>query len=223
MATYTVYSTTADGLLESNHGTYSTARAGANLAANTTGTIQANGQREFFNYRIYEFFVGFDTSAIPDGATVSSATVSLYGQSDSSSTDFTSQARLKDWGGTLTTADYVAGADLSSLTLLATHATSGGWSTSAYNDYTSDANFPSNVSKTGTTYIMFSSDRTSAGTSPSIAGSEFVDAYTADDSGTTRDPKLVVVDDTGTDQEPSLVGGKLVFNSLLLKHMVGSR
>jgi hypothetical protein len=88
------------------------------------------------NYTIYEGFYQFDTSGIGDTDTIDSAVFSLHGHTDNSVTDFTINCRLKDWGTGLTTADWVAGADLSALTLLATFATSG-FTTSGYNDFTS--------------------------------------------------------------------------------------
>jgi hypothetical protein len=188
--TTTVFSTTADGRVESEHATYTTARSGANQSSNNSAATMIVGQTVSGNYFIDEGFLDFDTSSIPDTDTIDSAVLSLFGQSNESTTDFTIEARLKDWGGTLTTADWVAGASLGALTLLATYATSGGWSTVAYNDFTSDAAFVSNVSKTGVTYILLDSSRHAAGNTPT--GLERVWCYSADQAGTTNDPKLVV-------------------------------
>jgi hypothetical protein len=206
VTTTTVYASAADGRIESDSPTYATARAGNNLVASAANTTDVHGQWEFFNRRCYEAFLSFDTSGIPDGDTVSAATLDLYGQNDGSTTDFVSEARTKDWGASLTTADWVAGADLGSLTLQASRNTSAGWSTSAYNTYTSEAGFPAAVNKTGTTYLMMSSSRHRIGNDPGASGSEKVDAYSADDSGTTRDPKLTVVHAGAAQDTPELAG-----------------
>jgi len=195
--TTTVFSTTADGGVESSSATYSLARSGNALVVNTTDTnFGYQGQTLAGIYFCREMFYDFDTSSIADTDTIDSAVHSLYGHLNESTTDFIDECRLFDWGGTLTTADWVAGASLSGLTLLATFNTSGGWSTSGYNDFTSDPNFVANINKTGFTYVMNSSNRHRLGT-PDPTGAERVSAYNADDAGTTRDPKLVVNSSAG--------------------------
>ena len=190
--TTTAYSSTEDGFVRSTSTTYSTARSGGTLALNPTlPNIVRVGQLFVTpDYYCYEGFIDPDTSAIPDGDDISSAVLSLYGNTDDSTTNFTVNARLRDWGTTLETADYVAGASLSALTLLATFATTG-FAVGAYNDFTSDAAFISNVSKTGETRIIITSSRHEAGTAPTDAENVQWDA--AEVAGTTQDPKLVVV------------------------------
>jgi hypothetical protein len=142
------------------------------------------------NKVVYEGFVSFDTSSIPDTDTIDSATLSLTAATDASYTDFTIEARTKDWGASLTSVDWVAGADLSGLALLASYATASGWVGTTTYAFTSESAFRSAVSKTGTTYVMVSSSRTRVGNEPS--GDEYVSTYSANQSGTTYDPKLVV-------------------------------
>lgn len=193
MPTYTIFTTANDGHVQSTGSPtsdYASARTGGTLAADTTASSRYTGQVEFFGYICNEVFFDFDTSTVV--GTITSAILSWYGKTDSSTTDFVIQARLDDFGATVTTADWVSGANLGSFTLLATYATSGGWSTAAYNVFT-DVAFPANVNKTGSTRIMLSSDRHLAGTSPGVSGSEQVEGYMSEDAGTTRDPKLVVV------------------------------
>jgi hypothetical protein len=191
MPTYTIYSGASDGSIQSTNATYATARTGGTLAVQDAASGGLCGQAEFFGYACREAFMDFDTSVITDTDTIDSAALGIYGSNDFSTTDFTIQVRLNDWGGTLTTADWVSGASLSG-TLLATYATSGGWSTAGYNTFT-DVAFPANINKAGSTRVMFNSDRHAAGSAPAGFTNEFVDAYYADDAGTTRDPKLVVV------------------------------
>ena len=84
----------------------------------------------------------------------------------------------------------MAGASLSASTLLATFATSG-FSTVAYNDFTSVAAFLPAINRTGQTLIMVSSSRHENADVPT--GNEWITCHEAETSGTSQDPKLVVV------------------------------
>lgn len=188
MTTLTAHSLAADAFLRSENLVYLTARTGSSVTLFSSSPIV--GQTiSGADSRVYEAFLSFDTSSIPDTATITSATLSLDGISDSSTTDFTIQARLYDWGTAVTTGDWVAGESLSALPLLATFATAGGFGT-GYNDFTSEATFKDNISKTGETRIILCSSRTVNGNAP--GGAEFVTFNFSDAAGTSEDPKLVV-------------------------------
>lgn len=188
--TLSVFAGTTDGQVTSNSAVYATARSGAGLGADTAGTTILIGQRLDVTYQCCEGFFAFDTSTIPDAATIDSVTLSLFGQADNSVTDFTLQARASDWGTGLTTADWVAGASLGALTLLGSLSTVG-FSTAAYNDFTENgSNFRNAISKTGETRILVNGSTHEAGSTPT--GYERVTVHSADASGTTNDPKLVV-------------------------------
>ncbi len=189
----TVFSDTVDGRVNSNSTTYSLARSGTALSADDTETFSAVGQdyNTFvaLNYFCFETFFSFDTSSIGDTDQITSAVFSLALAADSSTTDFTINAHLKDWGAGVTTADWVAGASIAAQTLLATRATSG--LAGGYNAFTENgSNFTANVNKTGSTRFMCSSSRHSGNNTPT--GAEFVYFYMANEAGTTSDPKLVV-------------------------------
>jgi hypothetical protein len=137
-------------------------------------------------------YIGWPTSDIPDTDTINSVTASVYGYS-SSSTAFTIRMRAKAWGPTLTAADWVGTGSFSGYTLLASRAATTGWTNSGYNEFTSEADFKSNVNKTGTTEVMMSSSLHEAGTDPSVNGAvQRVAFWIGADPGTSRDPKLVV-------------------------------
>jgi hypothetical protein len=198
MTTSTFYPS-LDGDIGSQDPTYATARSGAGLSANTTdpGDVAFRptvGQTFDTSYRCYEAFYRFDTSSIPDDDVVDSATLSIYGLLDQSTTDFIIQARAFDFGDTLTTADWRSGnpagaGSLDEYTLVATFDTAAGWSTSGYNNFTSEAAFAAAISKTGFTSIILGSSRHLAGTTPT--GSERVLGYYAEKGGDFR-PKLIV-------------------------------
>ena len=188
--TTTVYSDAADGELDS-WGPYSEARAGSNLSVYQAhfGIVGQEGMEDAY---IYELLLTFDTGTpIPDTDTIESATLSLYGEDDWSDTHFTIEARAHTWSaGGLTTADWVAGADLSGKTLLATFDTTG-FSLTAYNILTSVAAFLDNINKTGNTDIVVCSKNQTDNVEP--ISEECVVAWTGEEEGTTYDPKLVVV------------------------------
>ena len=209
MSTLVVYSDTSDGYIVSVDGIdseydpdpvdgeYVHARDGAGganqgLGASTAGAIIYIGQYPgLYAYvpQVLEGFFAFDTSALTSGATVSAAVLRVTSYYDNSSTDFDIQARLRDWGTSLTTADWVAGADLSGLTLLGSYATSSGFTANTGYDL-SDTAMAANVNKTGSTRMLLCSSRTVGNNAPT--NNEAVQIYPADESGTTRDPKLTV-------------------------------
>jgi len=166
------------------------------VAQTTSASDVAGGQRLTGGiYYVFQGLFAFDTSALGASANISAADFSLYGNANNSVTDFTVQCRLKDWGATVDTGDWVAGADLGSQTLLATFGTAG-WSTAAYNDF-SDIAFPANVNKTGTTRVLICSGNQADNTAPT--GDEYVSCHYGDQTGTTQDPKLVITYTTSVD------------------------
>ena len=202
MSTLVVYSDTTDGYIGSADvgasPSYAAARAGTGSVLDAYAGIELTFGQQFTtsgdpdyipDYDIYESFLAFNTSSIPDTDTVSAAVLNLRSLYDHSTTDFTIEARLYDWGTGLTTADYVAGASLSALTLLAHRDTASGWTVNTAYDLTDDA-FAANVSKTGTTRLLLCSSRTTGNNTPTTY--EQGSAYSADQTGTTSDPKLTV-------------------------------
>ena len=189
MPTATIYADSVGGRVYSTDAVYLTARAGgggvvADPLLGSCGQILFGG-----DYYCIEGFLKFDTSAIPDNATITSAVLSLYGSADESAQDFTLTAAICDWGDTLEAADYVAGASLSALPTVATFA-SAGWSTAGYNDFT-DVALPGNINRTGETRLILYSSREAAADVPD-ADFERVDWFLSAELGTATDPKLSV-------------------------------
>lgn len=191
VATLTVFSDVGDGTIESTNATYATARSGSGLTTYPSNQTLIIANEDFGpSYFCGEACLSFDTSAIGAANIVSAAVLSLVGWDDSSFTDFIIEARAKDWGASLDTGDWVAGAGLGALTLLATLDTALGVVFEDFNDFTSDAAFASNINTTGTTRLLLNSSRHRLGTTPS--GFESVSFYAADEPGTAKDPRLVV-------------------------------
>jgi len=187
--TLVLYSSATDGYILSQSAIYGNARSGTPVGTNTAGSQIYIGQNFVSNlYNIYEAFVSFDTSAI--GAdTIASAVLSLRANFDQSTTDFTIEARLNNWGPTLEAADYVAGEDISSLPLLAHYNTADGFTSGTFYNFVDDA-LPININKTGITHLLLCSKRTTDNITPTNA--EYVGVFSADQSGTAYDPKLTI-------------------------------
>ena len=123
-------------------------------------------------YQTLQAFLPFDTSAIPDDATIGTPELKLSRESDNSVTDFILQVYAYDFGATVTTADYRTRTQAAALTpLLATYDTAAGWG-AGYRVFTSTGDFAAAINKTGETRLFVVSDRFIAGTSP--AGKEYV-------------------------------------------------
>lgn len=207
MTTSVVYGIAGDGWIESvdgdeldHDGTYAAARAGSGDSIGATATDASNiwtGQirvvEDFTRYICQEGFVDFNTSVVGTD-TVSSAVASYYLLTDTSTTDFTVQMRVKTWSaGGLTTADWVAGASLTGQTLVAHKATSG-IGAAGYKDFTDDA-LPANINGAGNSEFILHSDRHSGNNAPT--GNEYVVWQDADYTGTTQDPYLTIVHTAG--------------------------
>jgi len=199
---------TADGRVRCSNATYTTARSGGGtFATDTTATYMEVGQELFGGvYYCYEGFLQFDTSSIPSDATITSATLELYvvAANTSSSGAGILNVRVKDWGTTVTSADWVAGASVSGQTLVAHSASMSSLTPSAYNTLTDDA-LAANIVKAGATKFMVTSDRFEAGTAPTGApnGTEYVSIETANGS---NPAKLTVTWSTGGSDPMGMAG-----------------
>jgi hypothetical protein len=213
MTVSTFYPETSNGwLLSDPSTTWADARAGSGtiyLYDGTNGYLRM-GDNWYggTNYECAETFLNFDTSAIPDTDVVTSAVLSLYGHEDACYEAWTAQVRLKDWGDTLSTADFVAGANLSALPLLATFAVNSdgeNFVKTGYNAFTSESAFVTNISKTGFTRLIIASDNMVSNTAPGAY--RYIQAYNVQ-TGTVYRPKLEVTHAaSGSDLSALLASG----------------
>lgn len=196
--TDTFLSTSADGWSYGDSATYAT--AGSTPAGATAAQASGNAGQFWMGtaFWLYEAYVQWDTSSIPDTNVISSATISLYGKNDQSDTDYVQEIRMSDWGTALTTADWIAQANLSGKTLVASKSTAGGIPTNAYTAFTSEAALLTNINKTGSTRVLLCSNRFTAGTQPT--GLERVEWWLGA-KGAGYQPKLVVVHDAPAPQD----------------------
>jgi hypothetical protein len=192
----TVYSSASDGYIYAMNATYNTVWTAASGTKDSTGTPFDVGQDragpfENWYYDIYRAFVYFDTSSIPSDATVTSATLYLYGAVDYTTQDFlltvqngqptypTDPMANADYnksyysgdGGSFNTSGFVVG-NYNTLTL---NSIGRGWIQKGAG---------------AKTKLCLRSDREIAGTTPITY--EFISISSADASGTSQDPYLYV-------------------------------
>ena len=186
MATLTVYAEASDGRITSSSTTYATARSGSSLVVNTTAAMMVGQRYLSTTYYTYLGYTQYDTSSL-SGQEVSAAAEYLYLSGDSTDADYLEEVRAYDWSTTLTTADWVAGANLGDYTLLSSKTVSP---SAGYNEFPTSANFIANINTGGFTRLVHSSSRHRNGDVPTA--SEFVSWLSSEAAGTTSDPKLVI-------------------------------
>lgn len=183
----TVYGGTADGFVYGNNATYSTARS---TAATADGTAVKVGQETGF--KCSEGFVKFDVDAaiglsygdyVIDSVRLFMKPAALY-----DATEFTVEAVTKDWGATLTTAAWVAGASISGTVRFSVD--TADLAVGVYHEFTVGTWEAAALDSDGNIYLMLYSTRHKAGTEPS--GNEYVTFYSADETGTGSDPYIIV-------------------------------
>lgn len=185
MTVTTIYGEEGERGLRSTHATYATRRSGAG-ATITVDNDPTPGQYPAGN-QVLEGFMGFDTSGIPDGDTIQSVELSasfigVYLRNHSL------WAYLYDWGGgTITSADWVPGANLSSMTRVATRAMVTG-ETGRLVFSEDGTNFRNGINKTGFTRLVIVSQDFVEGN----ATAEFSQYRGSWNTSTTNDTRLVV-------------------------------
>lgn len=189
MSTTTVYSSTADGYLTSGSDvSYATARSGRAIQEihNTDDDLWVDQYKYGSYYFCYSGYLDFDTSSIPDTDEISAVTLSLYAINAYGSPGAL-EVYAYDWSTSLTFADWIAGADVAAMTLLASYP--GTWSGGAYRDLTSETAFKAAISKTGVTRLFLCTTNFRTGSAPTDD-----DGYNfyATEKGTTYRPKLVI-------------------------------
>lgn len=190
----TIYAESADGHMLGYSSVYSSARADSDncYASDVSSRI---GQMYSGSYSVYRGFLSFDTSGIPDDATVTSAMLYVCASLDQSITDFELKVYRYGWSEALCSSQeanwdgaYGAGATLEGML----RNTSAGWNAGTYYSMTVAA---SGINVAGDTKYTVVSSRDVNANTPS--GNEYVDYYTTDYTGTDKDPYLVVMYTTG--------------------------
>lgn len=162
---------------------------------------------EFQNARIFTLF---DTSAIPDGDTISSATWSLAadggGVSNPDTMTYSMQACTPSSDSNLSNSDYTA-MTINSPTEFITRVAYSSWTDTAgtYNNHTVNASGIASISKTGITKFCWrNASRDIDNVAPT--GDNNVIARAADTAGGATPPKLVVVHAAAANNVPNYWG-----------------
>jgi hypothetical protein len=136
------------------------ARQDTATSAATNATPLVGQFHDGTDYNIYQGFLLWDTSAIGSD-TVHSVTLAVQGNfgGDQSVIDFVIDAFVRDWGGTLTTADWCdSDTDLPSMTKVASLSTVGFSTAAAYdNTFTSEVAALASINGSGNTMWMLAS------------------------------------------------------------------
>lgn len=171
--------TSSDGYLQYADAAYATARTAATAEdIYTSSSVLKISNTKNVNYYLQRAFVYFDTSSLPDGCTVTAATLKLYGDTDGSATNFNIQ--VQSGAPTYPHSPLVVGDyDRTHYSGNGGQLSTVGFSTSGYNDLVLNATGYGWISLTGTTKYALISDRDIAGTSPSGFEYVFIKSYEA--------------------------------------------
>jgi len=198
MAELTVYPEAGDGVVGNSNATWSTCRGAATgdyadytTTENTVVKTRYNGS----TYWIYRGFFPFDTSALGSGATVSAATLSIYGTATSDGLGITPDANIYSFAPAATNALANGDYDAFGTTDLSTTIAYGGWTVSGYNDFVLNASGLAEINASGITKLgMRNRNYDVLNVTPTWTSFKlsFFSGYYADQTGTANDPKLVV-------------------------------
>lgn len=178
---YTIYSGTTDTGVNSTSGTYSDARSSTAATNATTTTSSIRNANFSGTYHCGQAFLDFDTSGI--SGSVSSAKLFLWNDTVANNTD--SDSLVFRVASSL--ANKVAGASLSSLTLLGT----GSWGTGAAERLERPLSSPGNLPISASAKVLVHSQNEQDNITPT--GQTACGFSLADTAGTTNDPYLLVV------------------------------
>ena len=184
----TLDATPDDGWLKNTSAVYNTAQTATNGTADTTNTTLTIGQDS--SYRVARGFLFFNTSNIPDSATISSVTLRFYGASDSSNQDFAilvysgqpAHPHHPLVAGDFDADNYTANASTGTLN-------TSTFSTSGYNTLSIS---PGQINKTGFTKLLLWSSRDQTMMQPQSGVDEYIMIYSSE-QGAGYIPELVVV------------------------------
>lgn len=185
------FSSTSDGWIYATNAAYATARNAASGTMDNTGDIEVGQQESGGLFYIRRGYLYFDTSAIPDGAVISAASIYVYGTSDASVNDFDIQV----WNGMptyphdpLAVGDYAQG----NYTGPGGAFNTAGFATGAYNEIPLDATGITWINKTGTSKFMLRSSRDYNQFQPGAGVMEYVVFESANTAGDAQDPYISV-------------------------------
>jgi hypothetical protein len=198
-------SATVDGLIQGRSNVWSTARG---TSPTNIGVRDSSTSDEFIHtgydpggfggyaYTLNRTFTLFDTAAIDDGDTISSAVVSIYVGSDFAGGNVTIQSSNISSKTAVTTGDW-SSMTVNSPTEFITRVNISALTNNAYNDFTLNASGIAAVSKTGITELCWRDGASDVDNVAPTDNSIYFDARFADYAGTASDPYLLVLHSSG--------------------------
>lgn len=164
-----------------------------------TGSCTANRTEQKFwlgmsndetpTYRSSRGYLAFNTSSIPDNATITSASLKLTVYFDGTKNDFEIRARNFDWGSSLEDDCRDWGGNPPAAPLAGTFNTAG--LPQIRESFTIPLSNFSGINMAGSSYFMLSSDKEEANDA-TIEPFQFLEAYSADSTEASYRPQLVV-------------------------------
>lgn len=217
-------STSVDGFANKGAGlsSWAASRSAAGDGSNdtsTSGIVVQSEQAGANDYPIKRTFYLFDTSALPDGDTIDSATLSIYSTGSGNDTESSSPADLvltesnPASNTAIVNSDYDIGNWASFTTEFASRIDLGTFiGTSQYHVFTLNASGLSNISKTSISKFGVRAANDFDNNAPTARSYGF--GYYADQTGTTNDPKLVVIHSGGTAYNMPVTVGVFVLTGI---------
>jgi hypothetical protein len=189
VAVYTINPSTTNWGRVVSYGNYANARAGSGTKTLDTSNTGFAGQYYINpNYYCVQSFLSFDTSSVV--GTIVSASLEIYIESVTQNEAYDLQARLYNFGTSVTTADFVAGSSLSSQTLLADKDPAS-LSNGAYYAL-DDVALAANINQSGSTRILFCSSDQVNNDAPSTTMGVPTDKVAFTNPSGTNPPKLII-------------------------------
>lgn len=187
--------TGGDGHTEGNDAVYATAGSTGTASSNSDVTFQFGQQHHAGSTTYYRWrgFLPFNTDTLPDTATVTAATLSLWGTAKTDNAGVTPTANVVSSTqvspGSLVTSDHTRCGTTAFATI-----SYAAFSTTGYNNFTLDASGIAQVNVTGYSLYCMRTNRDISGTAPSSGGNniELFRVSSVEESGSTQDPKLTV-------------------------------
>ncbi len=195
------------GYLYCSSSSYASARDGSGTKTERSDTAyMVAGQTESSGtYICNQAFMQFDTSVVPDDEEITSVRLTWFPTLTATGNELL-EARFVDWGGTIETSDFIAGASLGDAPLLATFdpTSANDYGQPMWGTFVPTEDFASYINVTGNTRIHVSSREQRLGNAPTGSMSHQLDL-----SPSSRAPTLIVV--TGWD--PEVYGGQGGWNT----------
>ncbi|MEI7792089.1 MAG: hypothetical protein WCI57_01220, partial [Candidatus Berkelbacteria bacterium] len=141
-------------------------------------------------------YASFDTSSIPDSATIDSATMSIYGKGTYNGAGESPEMDINIFGSTQASASQLVAADFTAVgtTPFSNAITKSNWAYD-YNNFAFNAAGKGAISKSGVSkFSIYNGNFDAANVSPTPSATDFstISMYFSEASGTSQDPKLSV-------------------------------